>query len=204
VVVDDDDDVRRALARLLRAAGYEVLTYGSAAEFLQQALHERPTCLVLDLRMPDTDGMALHEALQNQGRDLPIVFLTGHGDIRTSVRAIRTGAIDFLEKPVEDDRLLEAVGRAIAHEEARRSRNSERAAAIALMATLTPREREVCCLAARGMPNNAIASQLGISLKTVKVHRGRVMQKTGVASLADLVRLVELLPQKPEQASPSD
>jgi FixJ family two-component response regulator len=120
------------------------------------------------------------------------------------VRAIRSGAIDFLEKPVEDGRLLEAVGRAIAHEEARCSRNRERAAAIALMATLTPREREVCRLAARGMPNNAIASQLGISLKTVKVHRGRVMQKTGVDALADLVRLVELLPQKPEQVSPSD
>ena len=202
LLVDDDEGVRRSLALLVRAAGYEVLVWGSATEFLRQTLPDRPACLVLDLRLPDLDGLDLLEALRERESPPPVIFLTGHGDIRTSVRAMRTGAFDFLEKPVEADALLGVIGRAVAHDRAARERLGIERAARARFDTLTAREVEVCRLVATGMPNKAIASQLGISIKTVKVHRGRVFQKLGVASLADLVRLAAALPAPDRSPTP--
>lgn len=195
-IVDDDEDMRRALALLVRTAGNDVVALGSAEEFLQQPVPDRPACLVLDLRLPEIDGMALHERLQARDNPLPIVFLTGHGDVRTSVQAIRAGAIDFLEKPVEADRLLGSIARAIAFDRERRQARDVLAAAAARFARLSPRELEVCHLMTAGLPNKTIATKLGISLRTVKVHRGRVMQKLEAGSLADVVRLVELLPSR--------
>lgn len=193
LVVDDDEDVRRSLSRLLRAEGYAVLAWGSAEDFLRDALPDRAACLLLDLRLPDVDGLGLLAAVRRQATPPPIVFLTGHGDIRTSVRAIRAGAFDFLEKPVEADRLVASVARAVTHDRETRAQRLAEADARARLDSLTPREREVCRLVAAGLANKAIASRLGIGVKTVKVHRGRVFQKLSVASLADLVRLVERL-----------
>lgn len=192
-LVDDDEDMRKALGLLVRSAGYDVVALGSAEEFLAQAAPDGPACLVLDLRLPEIDGMALHEILQARDASLPIVFLTGHGDVRTSVRAIRAGAIDFLEKPVEADQLLAAIARALAFDEERRAARESQQALGARFARLSPREAEVCHLMAAGLPNKVIAAKLGISLRTVKVHRGRVMQKLEAASLADVVRLVEMV-----------
>jgi FixJ family two-component response regulator len=192
-IVDDDEDMRRALAVLIRSGGYEVAALGSAEAFLQQAVPDRPACLVLDLRLPEIDGMALHQVMQARGGSLPIVFLTGHGDVRTSVRAMRAGAIDFLEKPVEADRLFASIARAIAFDQERRGARESEQAVAARFARLSPRELQVCHLMAAGLPSKVIAERLGISLRTVKVHRGRVMQKLEAGSLADVVRLVEVL-----------
>jgi FixJ family two-component response regulator len=192
-IVDDDEELRKALALLVGSAGYEVVALGSAQEFLAQPAPDRPACVVLDLRLPEIDGMALHETLQARGNRLPIVFLTGHGDVRTSVRAIRAGAIDFLEKPVEADQLLATISRAIAFDRDSRRARESRQEVEARFARLSPREAEVCHLIAAGLPNKVIAEKLGISLRTVKVHRGRVMQKLEAGSLADVVRLVEMV-----------
>jgi FixJ family two-component response regulator len=195
LIVDDDDDLRRALELLIRSAGYDVASFGSAEDFLRRPLPDRPACLLLDLRLPDIDGLALHETLQARNNPLPIVFLTGHGDVRTSVRAIRAGAIDFLEKPVEADQLLASIARAIVFDQERRHARDAQETVTARFARLSRRELEVCRLVAAGLPNKTIASQLGISLRTVKVHRGRVMQKLEAGSLAEVVRLVTLLPK---------
>lgn len=193
LVVDDDPSVLRALERLLRAAGYAVEGYASPQTFLQRASRERPGCLVVDLRMPEIGGIELQEALAQQGCTLPIVFLTGHGDVSSSVRAMKAGAIDFLTKPCDDTDLLAAVERAFARDaEARAAREEQRAIQVRFE-TLTPREREVCLLVARGLLNKQIAAELGTAEKTVKVHRGRVMAKLGMESLAELVRLVDRL-----------
>jgi FixJ family two-component response regulator len=193
LVVDDDPSVLRALERLLRAAGYAVDGYASPQAFLQRAPRDRPGCVVVDLRMPEIGGIELQEALVQQGCALPIVFLTGHGDVSSSVRAMKAGAIDFLTKPCDDTDLLAAVERALARDaEARAARDEHRAIELRF-ATLTPREREVCLLVARGLLNKQIAAELGTAEKTVKVHRGRVMTKLGMASLAELVRLVDRL-----------
>ncbi len=190
-VVDDDPSVLRSLERLLRSVGYQVEAHASPRAFLERAPAEGPGCVVVDLRMPELGGLDLQEALAQRGFRLPLIFLTGHGDVPSSVRAMKGGAIDFLLKPCDDTDLLAAVERALAREAATRAERAEVEASRALFEALTPREREVCLLVARGLLNKQIAAELGTAEKTVKVHRGRVMEKLGVETVADLVRLVD-------------
>jgi FixJ family two-component response regulator len=190
-LVDDDPSVRKALQRLLRSAGHTVESFASAREFLARAPHDGPACLVADLRMPEISGLELQEALKRTGHSIPMVFISGHANVPASVAAMRAGAIDFLTKPVGDGRLLDAVGQALARDAAVRAARAEQDAARAAMARLTRRESQVCTLVASGMLNKQIAAQLGASEKTIKVHRGRVMEKLGVGSVAELVRLVD-------------
>lgn len=190
-VLDDDAEVRKALARLLRSAGYRTETFASALEFLEREAVDRPGCLVSDLRLPEIDGLDLFATLRSSGRGTPVVFLTGFGDVPTSVQAMKAGAVDFLTKPVDDGDLLDAVERAIIRDgETRRNRAEQRELA-RRFASLTPREREVFALVAEGLLNKQIAGRLGTTDHTVKVHRGRVMQKMGARSLAQLVRFAE-------------
>lgn len=190
-VVDDDPSVRSAMDRLLRSAGYAVAAFETAEAFLAFELPEGPAALLLDLQMPGASGMDLQEALRERHSDLPIVFMTAHGDIPTSVRAMKGGAIDFLPKPVDGDEVLRVVAEAVRHHEAVRGDAAEQREFLERLDALTPREREVLELVVKGLLNKQIASALGISLETVKVHRGRVMRKSGVESLAELVRLWE-------------
>ncbi|WP_438011137.1 response regulator [Sorangium sp. So ce321] len=192
-VVDDDPSVLRALERLLRAAGHAVEAYASPGAFLERAPSERPGCAVIDLRMPGLDGIELQEQLSRRGCPLPIVFLTGHGDVPSSVRAMKAGAIDFLTKPCDDTDLLAAVARAIERDARGRTALGEQQALRTRFEALTPREREVCLRVAQGLMNKQIADELGAAEKTIKVHRGRVMEKLGVESVAELVRLVDRL-----------
>jgi RNA polymerase sigma factor (sigma-70 family) len=190
-LVDDDASVRKALVRLLRSAGHSVEAFASAREFLARAPHDGPGCLVLDLRMPEMTGLELQETLERGGHTLPIVFVSGHGDIPASVKAMKAGAIDFLTKPVDDRQLLAAVEQALARDAAARVDRADREAARTALDRLTPRERQVCMLVTTGMLNKQIAGELSISEKTVKVHRARVMEKVGVGSVAELVRVVD-------------
>lgn len=194
-VVDDDPSVRRALARLLRCEGYAVETFASAAELLAHDLGERPACLVLDLRMPGVDGLELQARLRAGGREPAIVFLSGQGDVSAATDAMKAGAVDFLQKPVESDRLLAAVRRALEHDAAARTVRSERNDLAARHRWLTRREREVMTLVVDGLPNKRIADRLGTSEKTIKVHRARVMAKMAAPSLPELVRMsIKLTP----------
>ena len=189
-VVDDDPSVRRSLARLLRSAGYAVETHVSAVEFLRsESGPPRPSCIVLDIRMPELDGLDLQDELVAREYALPIVFITGHGDIPTAVGAMKKGAVDFLSKPFDDDELLRAVQRALAKESNARAAFEEEQAARQRLQSLTPREYEVLTYLLTGMLNKQIAGALEISEKTVIVHRGRVLRKMGVASVAELVQL---------------
>jgi FixJ family two-component response regulator len=190
-VVDDDPSVRTSLTRLIESAGYAVEGFASARDFLQREWYAGPCCLVLDVRMPGLSGLDLQEALAGAGHRMSIVFVTGHGDISMSVRAMKSGAVDFLTKPFDETELLTAIERAVAkdvHElgdEARVTEVQKR------VKTLTPREVEVFALVVTGMLNKQIASQLGIVEKTVKVHRARVMEKMRAGSVAELVRLAD-------------
>jgi RNA polymerase sigma factor (sigma-70 family) len=188
-VLDDDPSVRRSLARLIRAAGFEAQTFASASEFLQHGPADDAVCLVVDVRMPDQSGLDLQETLTARGWSAPIIFITGHGDVPMSVRAMRGGAVDFLEKPIEDDVILAAIREASERGRSSRRQRRRREEIARLLETLTPREWEVFSLVVAGLSNKRIASQLGASLKTIKVHRGRVMGKTRAASLAELVHL---------------
>jgi len=190
-LVDDDAGVLKALARLLQARGYAVQSFTSPQAFL--AGHDAcvPGCAVLDISMPDLDGLALQQALTAKGSQRPVIFLTGRGDIPTSVRAMRAGAIDFLTKPVNDADLLAAIARAEREDSEIRSASASLNSIHARLAMLTPREREVMTHVIAGRLNKQIAGDLGTVEKTVKVHRGRVMSKLGVRSVADLVRLAE-------------
>ncbi|HSE03882.1 MAG TPA: response regulator transcription factor [Methylomirabilota bacterium] len=192
-VVDDDASVRRALGRLLRSVGLHVETYESALAFVEQAPADRPACLVLDVRMPALSGLDLQHLLARHGREIPIVFITGHGDVPTSVRAMREGAEDFLLKPVHDRELIEAVRRALERDRQARRERADRDALARRYQTLTPREREVLDLVVRGLLNKQVGAELGASEKTIKVHRARVMEKMAAASLPDLVRMAERL-----------
>lgn len=181
-VIDDDDSLRRALERLLRAEGYAVEAFASARAYLQRPVHHGRGCLVLDLAMPDVDGLELQARLASEAQALPIVFLSGHADIPASVRAMKAGAVDFLTKPADADALLAAVRAALGRREQQLDTRTR-------LAGLSPREREVMRLVVAGLRNKQIAARLGITEKTVKAHRARVMEKTGATSLADLVRL---------------
>ncbi|MDC0675737.1 response regulator transcription factor [Nannocystis radixulma] len=198
-VVDDDASVLRSLERLLRAAEYTVEAYASPRAFLEQANMERPGCGVVDLRMPDLGGLDLQEELTRRGLAIPLVFLTGHGDVPSSVRAMKAGAVDFLSKPCDDADLLAAVERALARDAEARAARAEAAAIQARFAVLTPRERQVCSLVAQGLLNKQIAAELGTAEKTVKIHRGRLMEKLGVESVAALVRFVDRLHVSPDR-----
>jgi RNA polymerase sigma factor (sigma-70 family) len=190
-IVDDDASVRKSLERLVRSVGLQGKTFASAPEFLQCPAPDGPSCLVLDVRMPEVSGLALQETLAATGHSIPIVFITGHGDISMSVRAMKAGAVDFLPKPFNDQDLLDAVQAAIARD---RQAREERAALQAIrqrVALLTPREHDVLALVIAGLLNKEIAAELGMSEKTVKAHRAQVMQKMQVSSVAQLVLLAE-------------
>jgi FixJ family two-component response regulator len=196
-VVDDDRSVRKGLARLLRSAGYTVETFSSAAEFLARERREGVGCLVLDVRMPGLDGMELQAELVARGFDLPIVFLTGHGDIPMSVQAMKQGAVDFLTKPVDDEALLDAVRQALRQCESRRAERREAEAVRARLRLLTSRELEVLRCVITGARNKRIAAHLGISEQTVKIHRGRVMKKLGLTTAAELLEACRLARIRP-------
>jgi len=193
-LVDDDESLRVALERLLRAAGHEVRGYGSVAEFLLACETRLEGCLLLDVRMPGgPSGLELHQALLRRGETLPVIFLTGHGDIPMGVRAIKDGAFDFLTKPVKSEDLLRAVDQALESSLERRARKSEQDRIRKLHDSLTPAEKIVCGKVVAGLPNKQIADELGCSERTVKAHRSQVMHKMGASSLPDLVRLVQAL-----------
>jgi len=193
-VVDDDASFRNSVGRLLRACGYDVAVYESAEELLQQLPEAAgPSCILLDVRIPGVSGPELQDRLARQGSTLPIVFLTGHGDIETSVQAIKAGAEDFLTKPVAKDKLLDAIERAIARHQAAREQHDRLNTLRAKVARLTPRERQVFDLVVRGRMNKQIAHELGTTERTVKAHRQRVMEKLQVESLAQLVSMAERL-----------
>jgi FixJ family two-component response regulator len=193
-VVDDDDSVRRALARRLRVAGYAVNAFASAKEFLEQAPADGVACVVTDLRMPGMSGLDLQASLAASGRDWPIVFVSGHGDVPTSVSAMRSGAVHFLAKPVSARDLLAAVAEALAIGVHRAHERSSAARVSECYAALTAREREVFALVVEGLMNKVIAERIGAAEKTVKIHRARVMAKMGARSVADLVRMAARLP----------
>ena len=183
-VVDDEQSVRTSLARLLATEDYAVEIFASAAEYLARVPHPGPACLVLDVRLPGLDGLALQRQLTEEGRTEQIVFITGHGDIPMGIGAMKRGAIDFLPKPLNDDELLSAVAKALA-------RSAEVAESRARLAKLTPREFEVFRLVIAGLLNKEIGAELGVALRTIKTHRARVMQKMGVVSVAELVGLAQ-------------
>ena len=190
-VIDDDASVRRGLARLLSAEGWSVETFSEAREFLERAPSSGTGCVVLDVRMPGLSGPELQSRMHEMGWSLPIVFLTGHGDVPTSVQAMKRGAVDFLLKPVDSADLLRTVTEALERHATELDRQRERREIRACLEQLTTREREVLEAVTRGLRNKQIAAELGISEKTVKVHRGRVMQKMRVRSVAELVRACE-------------
>ena len=192
-VVDDDASVRTALTRLLRAAGHAVRAWASADAFLHAGAFEGQGCILLDLRMPEMDGLELQQALAHHHPGLPIIFLTGHGDIATGVRAMKAGAVDFLTKPVERETLLAAVAHALARDSANHTVHEELLTLQQRYASLTPREREVFARVTAGTPNKQIAAEIGAAERTVKLHRARVMDKMQAGSLAELVRIADRL-----------
>lgn len=189
--IDDDASVRKGMARLLRSAGYESEVFASATDFLARSAHFGPSCVIVDVRMPGLNGIDLQEVLIQRRRAEQLVFVTGYGNIPMCARAMKAGAVDFLPKPFRADQLLECVERALARSADERSRTAEKNKARQLLDLLTSREFEVMQLVIAGMLNKQIAGELGTAEKTVKVHRGRVMQKVGVRSVAELVRLAQ-------------
>ena len=189
-VVDDDESVRGSLRFLLRSAGLESRAFGSAAEFLAAYDPAQPGCLVLDVRMPGMSGLELQQELNLRGAVIPVIFITGHGDIPMAVEAMQHGAHDFLQKPFRDEDLIERVRGALAKDAKARAALEEHKAIRTRLDSLTPREREVLVLMARGKPNKVMAHELGVSQRTVEIHRARVMEKSGASSLAELVRMV--------------
>jgi RNA polymerase sigma factor (sigma-70 family) len=203
-VVDDDDSFRTALCRLVQAAGYEVKSYRSAGDFLLERPEGGPGCVLLDVRMPGPSGLELQEALAKRGETLPVIFLTGHGDIRQSVRAMRHGAVDFLTKPVNRKELLAAIDEALARQSRGAAVDGQRREVATRFAKLSPREREVFELVVAGRLNKQIAAALETSERTVKAHRARIMEKMEVDSVAELVRADGLLRERGRSATPAD
>jgi FixJ family two-component response regulator len=192
-IVDDDRDVRVALEDLLRSVGLRTELFGSVQEFLDRSDTSRPSCLVLDVRLPGRSGLDLQRDLAKSGANLPIVFVSGHADVPMSVSAMKCGAIEFLTKPVRPQDLLDAIQLAIEKDNAQRSAARVTAEIRKRISALTPREREVMMLVVRGHPNKRIAAEIGISEGTVKLHRGQVMRKMKVRSVAELVRIADKL-----------
>jgi FixJ family two-component response regulator len=190
-VVDDDQSVRTSLANLLETEDYAVEIFASAAEYLARVPHPGPACLVLDVQLPGLDGLALQRQLTEEGRMEQIVFITGHGDIQMGIGAMKRGAVDFLPKPFRDDELLSSVVQALARSAEDWQQRGEVAESRARLAKLTPREFEVFRLVIAGLLNKEIGAELGVTLRTIKTHRARVMQKMGVVSVAELVRLAQ-------------
>jgi FixJ family two-component response regulator len=191
-VVDDDAAVRMSLVRLLKSAGYRTESFASADGFLEcWKGNPVPGCVLLDIQMPGLDGIQLQQLLQTSPDGIPIIFITGHGDIPSSVKAMKAGAVDFFSKPFDDEDLLRAVREAIQRDHRERTERAERAAVARRFEILTPREREVMALVVRGMLNKQIAAALGASEKTIKIHRSRVMEKMKAASVPELVRAAE-------------
>jgi FixJ family two-component response regulator len=193
LVVDDDDSLRRGLEKLMRSVGLSVETFASAQELMRRLPPEGPACLVLDMRMPGMSGLELQQELEAAGLRLPVIFLTGHGTVPTSVRALKRGALDFLQKPVEDQVLLDVIHQALKRDRQTRAQEAEHTRLRQRADTLTPREREVCGLVVTGLSNKEIATALGTSEKTVKIQRGRVMQKMSAVSVVHLVRMADQL-----------
>lgn len=189
--IDDDPSVRKGVSRLLRSAGYACEVFSSASDFLTRSPHPGPSCLVVDLRMPRLNGIELQDALIQRRREEQLIFITGHGDVPSCARAMKAGAVDFLPKPFRGSDLLHCVEKALERSAEQRRRSEEKKKARALLDLLTPREFEVMQLVITGMLNKQIAGELGTAEKTVKVHRGRVMQKLGVQSVPQLVQLVQ-------------
>jgi FixJ family two-component response regulator len=192
-VVDDDSLVRDSIADLLGSAGVAVRTFGSAAEFIRSERPDLSACLILDVELPDLNGLELQAELAKSGISMPIVFLTGHGDIPMSVRAMKAGAVGFLTKPFRKQELFDAIQEALLRDSAARKQRSESLELRTRLGTLTPRERQVLALVVTGLLNKQIAGELGTTDLTIKAHRGRVMRKMGAGSLADLVRMAEKL-----------
>lgn len=200
-VVDDELAIREALDSLFRSAGLRTASYGSVAEFLSSQRPDVPACLVLDVRIPGMDGLEFHSQMDALGVDLPVVFMTAHGDVPMSVRAMRGGAVDFLIKPFTDEEMLDAVRAGFAKDRLRRASVAAVATLRERYETLTAREREILWLVAAGQLNKQIAARLGLSEITVKVHRGQLMRKMGAASLIDLIRKTDALARVLDQGT---
>jgi FixJ family two-component response regulator len=192
-VVDDDKAVRESLGDLLRSMDYQVLLYGSATEFLNAAFPDAPACLVLDVRMPGTGGLELQEHLARIDISVPVILMTGFGDIPMSVRGMKAGAVDFLTKPIRHQDLIDAVATAVRIDQDRRRNRAQIARLQEQYARLTPREKQVMVLVASGLMNKQVADELAISEVTVKMHRGSVMRKMGARTVATLARMAEAL-----------
>jgi FixJ family two-component response regulator len=190
-IVDDDDSVRKALTRLIKSVDLTVETFASADDFLKRDSHNGPACLVLDIRMPGLSGLDLQDELVAAGRTLPIIFVSAHGNIPLSVRAMKAGAVDFIEKPFEDQTLLDAINQSLKKDRQAKLEQAEVREIQRRADSLTPREREVFALVVSGKLNKQIAFKLGTSERTIKAHRARVMKKMQAKSLADLIRLAE-------------
>ena len=193
VVVDDDASLRDALSSLLRSVGLQVEVFGSTADFLKGKLPDAVSCLVLDIRLPGVSGLDFQAQLANAGIHIPIIFITGHGDIPMTVRAMKAGAVEFLTKPFRDQDLLDAVQMALERDRSRRAKDKAVHDLRTRFESLTPREQEVIGLVTAGLMNKQIATDLGVSEITVKVHRGNAMKKMGARSLAELVRMADAL-----------
>lgn len=200
-VVDDDVVMREALSSLFRSVDLSVKVFGSAHELLQGSLADRPSCLVLDIRLPGVSGLEFQDELVKAGIHIPVIFMTGHGDIPMSVRAMKAGAVDFLEKPFRHQEMLDAVALAIERDRKRREQHRMLSELQARFESLTPREREVIGLITAGLMNKQAAGEMGVTEMTVKIHRGHIMRKMQARSLADLVRMAEALGVRRERAA---
>jgi RNA polymerase sigma factor (sigma-70 family) len=195
-IVDDDEAVRDSLRLLLKSVGLNPLPLASAQEFLDVYDPAHPGCLVLDVRMPQMSGLEVQEQLNLRGAVIPVIFITGHGDVPMAVEAMQAGALDFLQKPFRDQDLIERIQRALEKDRTNRAALSQRGVLRERLESLTPREREVLSLVVAGKPNKIMAADLNVSQRTVEIHRSRVMEKMGAASLAQLVRMMMELDEK--------
>jgi len=201
-VVDDDEAVRTSLRFLVESVGLPVETFASGQEFLEAIDDEKPGCVVVDVRMPGMSGIQLQEAMEERQLRLPVIVISGHGDVATAVRAMKKGAIDFIEKPFNDQLLLDCIQRALDRDAAHRERQARHAAVVSKLQLLTPREREVLELVVKGYGNRQTAMELEISQKTVEVHRARIMKKMGAQSVAELVQMTLAATQALEESKP--